>query len=245
MTPDPTTLADAVSPEPRAALSPADPCAIVIFGASGDLARRKLIPALLELAAQKCLARRFAIIGFARTPMSDDAFRAAGAEAMRQHAGAASLDEGKLRDFLQSFAYISGEYHHPEAFQKLTRRIQELDREHDLHGNCLCYLATPPDVYPLVIEQIGKAKMARSANEKSWTRIIVEKPYGRDLASARQLNKTVLEVFDESQVYRIDHYLGKDTVQNLLVLRFGNGIFEPLLESQLRRPRADYRGGEI
>jgi glucose-6-phosphate 1-dehydrogenase len=228
MTPDSTTLADAVSSAPRTALSPADPCAIVIFGASGDLARRKLIPALFELAAHSCLARRFAIIGFARTPMSDDAFRASGAEAMRQYANGAALDEGKLREFLQSFAYISGEYHHPEAFQKLTRRLEELDRELHLDGNRLYYLATPPDVYPLIVEQLGKAKMAQSANGKSWTRIIVEKPYGHDLASARQLNKNVLEVFDESQVYRIDHYLGKDTVQNLLVLRFGNGIFEPL-----------------
>ena len=228
MTPDSTTLADIVSPEPRTALVPAEPCAIVIFGASGDLARRKLIPALFELAAHRCLARRFAIVGFARTPLSDEAFRAAAGEAMRQYAGGGSLDEEKLRDFLQSFAYISGEYHHPEAFQKLTRRIDELDREHNLHGNRLYYLATPPDVYPLVVEQLGKAKMAQSADEKSWTRIIVEKPYGHDLASARQLNSTVLGVFEESQVYRIDHYLGKDTVQNLLVLRFGNGIFEPL-----------------
>jgi len=226
MTPESTLTEPA--PQPSGTLSPAEPCAIVIFGASGDLARRKLIPALFELAAQRCLARRFAIIGFGRTPMSDDAFRDTAAEAMRQFAKGGSLDEGRLREFLQSFAFTSGEYDQPEAFQKLTRRLEEVDREYHLDGNRLYYLATPPGIYPLVIGQLGQAKMARNENGKSWTRIIVEKPYGYDLASARQLNKTVLEVFDESQVYRIDHYLGKDTVQNLLVLRFGNGIFEPL-----------------
>ncbi len=133
-----------------------------------------------------------------------------------------------MRTFAQSFAYVSGEYDEPEAFERLTQRLEELDRQHNLGGNRLYYLATPPDVYPLVIEQIHKAHLERTANEKSWVRIIVEKPFGRDLASARKLNQTVLKAFDESQVYRIDHYLGKDTVQNLLVLRFGNGIFEPL-----------------
>jgi glucose-6-phosphate 1-dehydrogenase len=220
-------LADVIASDPRGSLRPADACAIVIFGASGDLARRKLIPALYELAAQQCLARHFAIVGFARTPMSDDAFRDSAAEAVRKYSGGA-IDEARLRDFLQWFTYVSGDYASPEAFQRLNARAQELDRQYHLEGNRLYYLATPPEVYTHVIEQLGKAQMARGVDEKSWTRIIVEKPYGRDLATARQLNRAVLEVFDEWQVYRIDHYLGKDTVQNLLVLRFGNGIFEPL-----------------
>ena len=138
------------------------------------------------------------------------------------------MDEHELRCFAQSFAYVSGEYDDPAAFQKLSQRLEELDRQHNLEGNRLFYLATPPAVYPMAIEQIEKAGLAQQANGKSWVRIIIEKPFGRDLASARELNQTVLKVFDESQVYRIDHYLGKDTVQNLLVLRFGNGIFEPL-----------------
>jgi glucose-6-phosphate 1-dehydrogenase len=221
-------VAEAVAQDARGCLRPADSCAIVIFGASGDLARRKLIPALYELASRQCLARHFAIIGFGRTPLSDDAFRQQAAEALRKYSGEPARDEDKLREFLQSFTYVVGSYSAPEAFQALDRRARDLDREHHLEGNRLYYLATPPEVYPLVIGQLGRARMAQSHDGSSWTRIIVEKPYGRDLASARALNRAVLEVFDESQVYRIDHYLGKDTVQNLLVVRFGNGIFEPL-----------------
>ena len=138
------------------------------------------------------------------------------------------MDEHELRCFAQSFAYVAGDYDDPAAFQKLSQRLEELDRQHNLEGNRLYYLATPPSVYPIAIEQLEKAGLAQQANGKSWVRIIIEKPYGRDLASARDLNQKVLKVFEESQVYRIDHYLGKDTVQNLLVLRFGNGIFEPL-----------------
>ncbi len=206
----------------------ADPCTIVIFGASGDLAKRKLIPALYELASHKSLARRFAIIGFARTKMTDEAFQARVEKAVREHEESGQVDESELREFVKSFAYVSGQYHHPEAFQHLARRLEELDREHRLEGNRLYYMATPPDVYPKVIEQIEKAKLARSVNETSWVRMVIEKPFGHDLASARRLNQAEFKVFDESQIYRIDHYLGKDTVQNVLVLRFGNGIFEPL-----------------
>ncbi len=224
----PTDIDALASPTRTSSTAAADPCTIVIFGASGDLAKRKLIPALYELASHKSLARRFAIIGFARTAMSDDAFRGIAEDALRKHARPDQLDESAMREFLKSFAYVTGEYHHPEAFGKLSRRLDELDHAHNLEGNRLFYLATPPDIYPVVVGQIQQAKLARSADDRSWVRIIIEKPFGRDLASARALNQIVLGVFDESQVYRIDHYLGKDTVQNLLVLRFGNGIFEPL-----------------
>src|SRR6267154_2800962 len=207
----------------------ADPCTIVIFGASGDLSRRKLIPALYGLAAQNCLARRFAIIGFARTPMTDEAFQESAIDSVKKFADAnLAQQEDACKEFVGALAYVAGEYHRAEAFEKLKRRLEDLDRTHKLNGNRLFYLATPPDVYPLIIEQLEKAGLAKHSNGKSWVRIIIEKPYGRDLASAKKLNQTVLKVFDESQVYRIDHYLGKDTVQNLLVLRFGNGIFEPL-----------------
>lgn len=228
MTANPMDLAEAIAPAPLGALRPADACAMVIFGASGDLARRKLIPALYELALHQCLGRHFAIVGFARTPMSDDAFRDAAAEAVRKSSVGRPLDGEKLRDFLRGFTYVAGDYAAPEAFQRLKQHAGDLDHQLHLEGNRLYYLATPPEVYPSVIEQLGNAHMAHSQDGRSWTRIIVEKPYGHDLASARQLNRSVLEVFEESQVYRIDHYLGKDTVQNLLVLRFGNGIFEPL-----------------
>ncbi len=213
----------------RTLVMAADPCTIVIFGASGDLSRRKLVPALYGLAAQNCLARRFAIIGFARTPMTDQAFQASAVESVKQFADPAVAEqEDQLAEFANALAYVAGEYHKAEAFEKLKQRLEELDRAHKLNGNRLFYLATPPDVYPLIIEQLDKAGLAKHPNGKSWVRIIIEKPYGRDLASAKKLNQAVLKVFDESQVYRIDHYLGKDTVQNLLALRFGNAIFEPL-----------------
>ncbi len=211
----------------------AGPCTIVIFGASGDLTRRKLIPALFEIASQKSSAPRFAVLGFARTATSDGVFRETAAEAARKNGASgpgsatSSTDQETLRTFAQSFAYVAGEYDDPAAYQKLAQRLTEIDREHQLGGNRLYYLATPPAIYPQVIRQIHEAGLARAAGN-SWVRIIIEKPFGHDLESARQLNQTVLEVFDESQIYRIDHYLGKDTVQNLLALRFGNGIFEPL-----------------
>lgn len=212
----------------RSSVVVAEPCAIVIFGASGDLTHRKLIPALFELAACSSLARRFAIIGFARSEMNDAAFQDSVAEAVRRNNGGCQIRDEDLRRFAQSFAYVSGDYDQPAAFEKLSRRLQELDQERHLEGNRLFYLATPPAVYPKVIAQIQKARLAEPPNENSWVRIVVEKPFGHDLASARKLNRTILEVFDEAQVYRIDHFLGKDTVQNLLALRFGNGIFEPL-----------------
>jgi len=225
MTAPSSDIAQAVSPE---STNPADPCTIVIFGASGDLVRRKLIPALYELAAHKPVARRFAIVGFARTKMTDEAFQGVAEEALRQAGELAPLDEGTLKSFVQACAYVSGDYDDPEAYKRLTQRMGEVDRAHDLGGNHLYYLATPPEIYPVVVQQIEQGKLAQPANEKSWVRIVIEKPFGRDLESARKLDQTVLGVFDESQVYRIDHYLGKDTVQNVLVLRFGNGIFEPL-----------------
>jgi glucose-6-phosphate 1-dehydrogenase len=223
-----SAVAEVVAPVNRSSVSPADPCTIVIFGASGDLSRRKLIPALYGLAAQNCLARRFAIIGFSRTPMTDDAFQQSAVDSVKKFADVVTAQEEECKEFSKALAYVAGEYHHPAAFEKLKQRLEELDKEHKLNGNRLFYLATPPDIYPLIIEQLQKAGLAKNSNGKSWVRIIIEKPYGRDLESAKKLNQTVLKVFDEPQVYRIDHYLGKDTVQNLLVLRFGNGIFEPL-----------------
>jgi glucose-6-phosphate 1-dehydrogenase len=206
---------------------PSDPCAIIMFGASGDLARRKLMPALYDLAFHSCLAPSFRLLGFARTKMSDEDFRKSAGEDLPK-GSEEGADEGRKTEFLKALQYFSGSYDDPESFQKLAKRLDELDAEGNLGGNRLFYLATPPEVYRHVIEQLKKANLTKPKNEKSWTRIIIEKPFGRDLASARDLNKTVLDSFDESQVYRIDHYLGKETVQNMLVFRFGNGIFEPL-----------------
>jgi glucose-6-phosphate 1-dehydrogenase len=223
-----TTPVEVDEPSRNLSVAPADPCTIVIFGASGDLTRRKLIPALYGLAAQNCLAQRFAIVGFGRTSMSDQAFQDSAVDSVKKFADADTASDTFCKGFVKSMAYVAGEYDNPDAFTRLKQRIDELDQAHKLQGNCLFYLATPPDIYPVVVEQLHKAGLAKNPNGKSWVRIIIEKPFGRDLDSARKLNQALLQVFDESQIYRIDHYLGKDTVQNLLVLRFGNGIFEPL-----------------
>jgi glucose-6-phosphate 1-dehydrogenase len=198
-----------------------------MFGASGDLAKRKLLPALYDLAVHSCLAPRFRLLGFARTEMSDDAFQREATEFLPDKAPKGDA-EASQKDFLQNVHYFHGNYDDPTSYQRLAKRLEELDREADLGGNRLFYLATPPAVYPRVVEQLGRAGLAKPKGSKSWVRIIVEKPFGHDRASARALNVQLWSVFDESQVFRIDHYLGKETVQNLLVFRFGNGIFEPL-----------------
>ncbi|MGH9773614.1 MAG: glucose-6-phosphate dehydrogenase [Candidatus Acidiferrales bacterium] len=207
---------------------PADPCIIVMFGASGDLVKRKLLPALYDLAAHGFLAAKFRLIGFARTAMSDDQFRKTCEEALRSSAEVQPLDPKQAEEFIKRMHYCSGDYGDPETYKRLLARMEELDAAEQLGGNRLYYLSTPPEVYPKAIEQIGKAGLAKPKSDHSWTRIIVEKPFGRTLDTAKTLNRQVHEVFDESQVYRIDHYLGKETVQNILVFRFGNGIFEPL-----------------
>ena len=201
-----------------------EPAAIVIFGASGDLTRRKLVPALHTLACGGLLARATRIIGVARTPLSDQAFRD------RLYGGVDEYARIKLTPgicelwdrFAERHSYLAGSYDDPETYRRLAEKLAHLDVE----GNALFYLATPPLLYPVIVEQLGRAGLNRS--DSGWTRIIVEKPFGHDLQSARQLNQQVHAVFDESQVYRIDHYLGKDTVQNILTFRFANTIFEPV-----------------
>jgi glucose-6-phosphate 1-dehydrogenase len=217
------------SARPGVAYSTAvDPCAVVLFGASGDLAKRKVLPALYDLASHKSLGERYAIVGFARTGMTDESFRSSAGEAARTISEVGPIDAEKWGKFASNLYYNTGEYGDPQAYKQLAQRLAELELEKKLGGNRLFYLSTPPEVYPSIVEQLGKAGLARPENGRSWVRIIIEKPFGRDLGSAKELNSIVLNVFDEQQVYRIDHYLGKDTVQNMLVLRFGNGIFEPL-----------------
>jgi glucose-6-phosphate 1-dehydrogenase len=205
-----------------------DPCTVVLFGASGDLAKRKVIPALYDLAIHDALGPRYALVGFARTPMTDDSFRASASEAAKSISEVGPIDPKQWDGFASNLYYSPGDYNNQEAYVQLAKRLAELEVSKNLGGNRLFYLSTPPEVYRDIVEQIGRAGLARPANPNSWVRIIIEKPFGRDLATAKELNQIVLNVFEEKQVYRIDHYLGKDTVQNLLVLRFGNGIFEPL-----------------
>ena len=206
----------------------ADPCTVILFGASGDLAKRKVIPAMYDLAQHNSLGERYAIIGFARTQMTDESFRTTIGEAAKTISEVGPIEPAKWNEFSSNLYYSAGEYGNPDSYTQLAKRLEEIDKDKKLGGNRLFYLSTPPEVYPDIVEQLGRAGLARPANPNSWVRIIIEKPFGRDLASAKELNRIVLNVFEEKQVYRIDHYLGKDTVQNLLVLRFGNGIFEPL-----------------
>src|ERR1700738_654212 len=205
-----------------------DPCAVVLFGASGDLAKRKVIPAMYDLAVHKGLGPRYEIVGFSRTAMTDETFRSALGEAAKSMSEVGPIDPKKWEEFAGNLHYQTGDYNDPNAYAELAKRLAELDKEKNLGGNRLFYLSTPPEVYQSIVEQLGRAGLAKPSSTNSWVRIIIEKPFGRDLASAKELNEIVLNVFEEKQVYRIDHYLGKDTVQNLLVLRFGNGIFEPL-----------------
>ena len=206
----------------------ADSCTVILFGASGDLAKRKVIPAMYDLAQYNSLGACYAIIGFARTPMTDETFRSNVGEAAKTISEVGPIDPQKWSDFAANLFYTAGDYSDPDSYVRLVERLAELEAAKKLCGNRLFYLSTPPEVYPDIVEQLGRAGLARPNKPNSWVRIIIEKPFGRDLASAKQLNKIVLNVFEEKQIYRIDHYLGKDTVQNLLVLRFGNGIFEPL-----------------
>src|SRR5258706_5169397 len=205
-----------------------EPVTLVLFGASGALAKRKVIPAMYDLAIHNGLGPRYAIVGFARTPMSEDAFRTSLGEAAKSISEVGPIDPKQWDDFASNLYYRPGDYSNPDAYAQLAKRLTELESAKNIGGNRLFYLSTPPEVYPDIVEQLGRACLARPSSPNSWVRIIIEKPFGRDLATARKLNQIVLNVFDEKQVYRIDHYLGKDTVQNLLVLRFGNGIFEPL-----------------
>jgi glucose-6-phosphate 1-dehydrogenase len=205
-----------------------DPCAIVIFGASGDLTQRKLLPGLWNLHVEGRLPEGFAVVGMARTPKSDDEFRAEARQAIRAHSRFRAPDEAELERFVSGLFYLRGEYDRPECYAELGELLKRLCDRLGACGNHLFYLATPPKGYEEIIRQLGASGLAHEDGVGGWSRIVVEKPFGVNLATARRLNATLKEVFHERQVYRIDHYLGKETVQNLLVFRFANGIFEPV-----------------
>jgi glucose-6-phosphate 1-dehydrogenase len=204
-------------------------CALVIFGASGDLAKRKLIPALYELAREKLLPENFALVGFARTEMSDDDYRKECREAAQQFARSKPFNPEVWQRIEKATYYLAGQdYGDAQAHERLAGKLRELDKGHATAGNRLFYLSTPPNTFEPIIDCLGShADAYKSADGKGWQRIIIEKPFGRDLASAKGLNNLLHKFFDESQVFRIDHYLGKETVQNLMVMRFANSIFEP------------------
>jgi len=200
-------------------------CTAVIFGANGDLTKRKLLPALYRLAYERRLSSGFAVLGISRTPMSDDAFREKMCSSVAKYLEDSPFDKEVWADFARSLYYMAGDIADPQAFLNLAARVNEIDGERHTGGNVLFYLSTQPSQYASAALGIGEAGMA---NGKGWRRIVIEKPFGHDLASARALSEELHKVFRESDVYRIDHYLGKETVQNILAFRFGNGIFEPL-----------------
>ncbi len=201
------------------------PCILVIFGATGDLAQRKILPAIYNLRRAGLLPPESAVLGFSRRDLSDADYRAMAREAIVAHSRV-PLEEGIWSDFADSIHYQQGEFGNGSDFKVLEERLEQVDAARGTRGNRLFYLATPPSAYTEIVGNLGKVRLDRQ--QEGWARIVIEKPFGHDLASARDLNDAVMRVFDESQVYRIDHYLGKETVRNLLVFRFGNGIFEPL-----------------
>ncbi|MBI4853402.1 MAG: glucose-6-phosphate dehydrogenase [Acidobacteria bacterium] len=206
----------------------APPCAIVIFGASGDLNKRKLTPALYSLYQQHLLSNGFAMVGFTRTKMDHQTFRTLMTETTKEFAEGGIGDTAVWESFSQKLFYVSGDPNDPKAYQELKELLNNLDREQGTACNRVFYLSTPPELYTPIVKQLGAAGMNRASTPDSWVRIIIEKPFGYDLPSALKLNGDVGQIFEEDQVYRIDHYLGKETVQNILVFRFANGIFEPI-----------------
>ena len=208
--------------EPR----PAGPCALVIFGATGDLTKRLLIPALYHLKRSHLLPDDFALIGISRAELKDEEFRVSVATSLQQLTGEA-IDVADWRWLASRLRYMSGALDDPATYERLGALLRGTDADHRTGGNYLFYLAIPATEFSKVAQQLGAAGLTRQENGQ-WRRVVVEKPFGTDLRSAKELNRLLLDILDEDQIYRMDHYLGKETVQNLMVFRFGNGLFEPI-----------------
>jgi len=209
----------------------AGPCCMVIFGGAGDLTKRLVVPSLYNLACSDLLPEGFAIIGFDMADLAEDAWKKNLSEMVDQFVKASGpnvqVNQDKWKWLTDRMFYVQGDLTNPESYQKLKGKVAEVDASHHTGGNCLFYLAVADRFFGSTVEQIGKAGLA--VEEKgAWRRVVVEKPFGHDLVSAQALNKQILNVLGESQIYRIDHFLGKETVQNLLMFRFANGMFEPI-----------------
>src|SRR5579871_1095961 len=203
-----------------------EPCAMVIFGASGDLTKRKLLPALYSLYRDQSLPlHAFAVVGFARRAIPD--FAAQMRDGCDKFARRRPVDPDVWRSFEQGISYVEGAFDDLDAYKRLDEHLKQIDRARGTQGNRVFYLSTPPSYYPVILQKLGEAGLI-GGGARPFTRVIIEKPFGRDLESARALNRTAASVLREDQTYRIDHYLGKETVQNIFVLRFANSLFEPL-----------------
>lgn len=203
-----------------------DPCAMILFGAGGDLTKRKLIPAIYNLAKRKLLPEQFAIVGVSIEPLSHEEFRRRMTDDIQEYS-VDGVDPASWDWFVKRLYYISGDFKDPELYKRLGETLAQVEKAHGTMGNCLFYLATSPQFFTVVVQQLGAAGLTAQP-ERKWKRVVIEKPFGQDLASAVALNRAVGEVLEERQIYRIDHYLGKETVQNILAFRFANGIFEPV-----------------
>jgi glucose-6-phosphate 1-dehydrogenase len=211
----------------------ADPCVLVIFGASGDLTSRKLVPALYNLAREGLLPEHFATVGFARRDKTDASFRDELRDAANKFSRQKPIDDAVWSQFSEGIEWHRGSFDDAEAYAQLAQRLAAIDARRGTKGNRLYYFATPPEAFSVILAHLKKANLLcipehRCEPGSAWSRVIIEKPFGRDLQSAQALNREVAATLDESQIFRIDHYLGKETVQNILVFRFGNSIFEPL-----------------
>jgi glucose-6-phosphate 1-dehydrogenase len=208
-----------------------DPCTVVLFGATGDLAQRKLFPALFELDRAHLLPEHFAIVAFSRSSLDGDAFRDHVKEGLKKFSRTQPLDEATWARFAPRLSGISGGYDDAASFARLRENLEAVSQQHRTEGNQLYYLATPASTFPQILHGLAGAGLLpreERPHQKPWRRLVIEKPFGHDLESARALNRALSAVLDERQIFRIDHYLGKETVQNILVFRFANSIFEPL-----------------
>ena len=211
--------------EPSSKKRKPDPCSFVVFGATGDLTHRLVLPALYNLAAADLLPEKFCVVGVARNGMSNDDMRESLLKGLRQYK-ARPIDEAIAKRLLECVTSIEADPSDPASFDAMAEQLNKLEAKRETGGNRLFYLATPPSAFAPIAKQLGRAGMLKENG--SWRRLVVEKPFGTSLTSAKALNDELLKIADEQQIYRIDHYLGKETVQNILVLRFANGMFEPI-----------------
>src|SRR6202453_5047027 len=203
-----------------------DPCVMVIFGAAGDLTARMLIPALYNLARANLLSKEFAVLGVARAHMSNEDFRKRVYEDVKEYCGDC-INDSLWESFSQRFYYFAGDFKDDNLYPQIKDQLAKIDRNHSTGQNFFFYLATAPSFFGTIVEKLA-ANGLMEQNNDHWRRVIIEKPFGHDLESAKALNQQILKVADEKQIYRIDHYLGKETVQNIMAFRFPNGLFEPI-----------------